>query len=194
VDQGQDQIRQILKFCYSVGVLTQPALTSTAEYMIQVSPVVECIPFVNDLNKLATFEPLDEYGSDIIRATATFDEQIFGKSLSEVFGLHPRSILSLVEVRKVEPEVYRERPRTEAISEPRLRIDDLKLKSLQEIGKLDIRWTTFVDKHLLLDDGPSALWVYWKPLPSMSNGIVSKLYNMYEVASLLFTEGFANLA
>ena len=64
------------------------------------------------------------------------------------------------------------------LSQLTFRIDDLNVYSLQEIGKLEIRWTAFVEKNLLLDLRKSILWVYWKWFPSQEGVMIERFHNM----------------
>jgi len=54
-------------------------------------------------------------------------------------------------------------------SQNAFRINDLHLSSLQNIGKLNVSWTAFLDKHLLLAVGTKTLAFvggFWIHIPN----------------------------
>lgn len=56
----------------------------------------------------------------------------------------------------------------------------LDLHSLRVVGKLTIRWTGYIDRHLVLDAGNKILWLHWQLTRNLSGGwaIPEKFQNM----------------
>jgi hypothetical protein len=182
-DGGQNQIGHILQHCYRLGALKQPLETSYMEHMYQVSMVVSCLLILNDISdKGISMErnsvEKSNYGTSLLATIKDIDKILLGITLPQIFGLTIESLFTMLQTRLWYDRICQEEPRMDDLSQLIFRIDDLNVYSLQEIGKLDICWTAFVDKHLLLDVRQSILWVFWKWVPWFEGNLMERLHNM----------------
>jgi hypothetical protein len=182
-DGGQNQIGHILQHCYRLGAMKQPLENSSMEHMYQVSLIVSCLFILNDISdKGIAIErnsvEKSNYGTSLLATIKDIDKILLEITLPQIFGLTIESLFTMVQTRRWYDGICQEEPRMDDLSQLIFRIDDLNVYSLQEIGKLDICWTAFVDKHLLLDVRQSILWVFWKWIPWLEGNLMERLYNM----------------
>jgi hypothetical protein len=97
---------------------------------------------------------------------------ILNGSLSDIIRLEAKNLFALLKAAYSVYEIVEGGPSTS--SQNTIRINDLHLSSLRNIGKLNVSWTAFLDKHLLLAVGTRTLSLLWKDLgphtPTMFRG------------------------
>ncbi|PMD34321.1 hypothetical protein L207DRAFT_588921 [Hyaloscypha variabilis F] len=138
----------LLRVFYHHGIFRQPKTVGSPEdlrfLLEQILELATCALLMNDIYALHDVAMYDEIsGRDWIR-----------KKLKGILSRR-RSIQEKHALKGAEGDT--------------IRVDDLDVRSLKEIGRLEIRWTVFLEDHLKLD---------------LQNKILSVVYDQPEVAGL----------
>jgi len=157
----------LLRVCYHHGIFRQPKTVGSPEdlrfLLEQILELATCALLMNDIYALYDVAMYDEIsGRDWIR------KELKGilsrrRSIQEVLGIRLSQIATILHLNLSNKHALK------GAEGDTIRVDDLDVRSLKEIGRLEIRWTVFLEDHLKLD---------------LQNKILSVVYDQPEVAGL----------
>jgi hypothetical protein len=152
------QLGEILRSCYLHGILEQPKETESKNYLQHILLVIEASLLMDET--LHFDAPMRDFKGDWVGGLQWCVEVLTSrKSLDEVFGIDIHSLLEVYHA------IYNQPSLLVRATGTTFAIDDLNIKDLRSIGKLQIEWTLTLEEHLLLDLPNRVLFVAWTQKP-----------------------------
>jgi hypothetical protein len=127
------------------------------EYFNHISVVLECLLALNFISPLGATERKSLWEHLRTRAwqsLKSIDPNIYKRDVHQVLGL---DIASFFDIARLSVRHDHKRPELEYASGSTFGFDDFNLDSLHDIGKLSIRWTAFLERHVELEIAESTL-------------------------------------
>jgi hypothetical protein len=165
--RGKVTIGNILMHCYRIGVISQPKGIELKDYLEHILKVIECALSMNRVTQLEPLIMYEENGWKLEQCGRRRVEELLTTkmSLQEVLGIDLVELFQMLHMLKNEPH------RLETASGLSFRADDLNIKSLKSVGRLDIQWTAIIENHLLLDLEEMTLSIAWSALPQKNSPV-----------------------
>jgi hypothetical protein len=151
------KIGHMLECCYKFGVLEQPVDKESEAYLDHICLLVECWSLLNRVTYISQVF----FGDDeCLRCRLTAWGKIKailakGNSIEKIFGIE---LVDLLRILHLLNPVFAP---LDSSPGPTLRVDDLDILSLTNIGKLHIEWTSILENHLSLNLESMTLSIAW---------------------------------